>query len=280
MALLFVVLALTGCAQLKPLAEDLDLGKPDVSVASVAIAGFDTEHADLLFTLDVDNGNPIAVPLSALAYDLRVAGQSLVSGNSSERIELAAGKVTQVPLTVSVAFADLRRIYRSLVAQDEFEYDLEGQVAFDLPVIGAQKAPLSASGTLPVPRMPRISLAGISLGKVGLTGADVQVKLAVENPNTFGFDVRGMNFGLDVNQQNWGGGTLDQKVSIPAKGKSELVFPLSLDFARIGQSGFQLLVRSQRFDYRLNGAVELDTTLPLVKNLKIPFDVDGAASSL
>ena len=105
---LFVVLALTGCAQLKPLAEDLDLGKPDVSVASVAIAGFDTEHADLLFTLDVDNGNPIAVPLSALAYDLRVAGQSLVSGNSSERIELAAGKVTQVPLTVSVAFADLR----------------------------------------------------------------------------------------------------------------------------------------------------------------------------
>lgn len=274
------VLLTASCARIEPIAEELQLGKPQVSVAEVAVTDFDLERAELLVDLAIDNANPVPLPLAGIAYDLKVAGRSLVAGTADQQTRLAARSVSRVPLSVTVKFDDLRRIYRSLSGLDEFEYQLDGSVGVDLPLLGVQQVPLASSGRLPVPRMPRVRLAGVDLGTVGLTGAEVVLRLAVENPNTFGLDIKSMNFGIDVNQQNWGSGTIDQAVSLPAKARTELAVPLNLDFARIGQSGFQLLVRSERFDYRLSGGLELDTTLRRVRNLKLPFDVTGSASSL
>jgi len=179
---------------------------------------------------------------------------------------------------VTLKFDDLRKLPGELWQQDRFAYQLDTKIVVDLPIIGNYAIPLSKSGELPVPKMPVIKIKGVKIKNLSLTAAEVVAQVEIDNPNAFDLAFSDFDYQLDINQQNWGQGSISQRSSIPQKAKGMIEIPVKLNIMSMGKSAYQLLSSKQPLEYQLKGAMTLDTGIELLQNYRMPLDIKGTAS--
>ena len=273
--ILFFIFFLSGCAELTKHAETI---KPTARLTGTHLANINFEQADLVFDLAVVNQNPIAINLAGLNYDLKIENQSLISGVTAQGLEIKPASTSTVQLPVTLKFDDLRKLPGELWQQDRFAYQLDTTIVVDLPIIGNYAIPLSKSGELPVPKMPVIKVKGVKIKNLSLTAAEVVAQVEIDNPNAFDLAFSDFDYQLDINQQNWGQGSISQRSSIPQKAKGTIEIPLKLNIMSMGQTAYQLLSNKQPLEYQLKGAMTLDTGIELLRNYRMPLDIKGKAS--
>ena len=273
--LLFFIFFLSGCAELAKHAETI---KPTARLTGTRLANINFEQADLVFDMDVVNQNPVAINLAGLNYDLKIENQSLISGVTAQGLEIKPASTSTVQLPVTLKFDDLRKLPGELWQQDRFAYQLDTKIVVDLPIIGNYAIPLSKSGELPVPKMPVIKVKGVKIKNLSLTAAEVVAQVEIDNPNAFDLAFSDFDYQLDINQQNWGQGSISQRSSIPQKAKGTIEIPLKLNIMSMGQTAYQLLSSKQPLEYQLKGAMTLDTGIELLRNFRMPLDIRGKAS--
>jgi len=278
-ALMALVLALAGCAQLQQHAETI---KPTAKLTGASLTNISFDQADLLFDLAVENRNPVALDLSGLDYDFMIEGQSMVSGVTAEAIKLKANGTSQVQLPVSLKFDDLRQLGKKLGEdiwnKDRLQYDLQTTFRINLPVIGDYAIPVSKQGEVPVPKMPVIKFKGVKLKEMGFTSASVLAQVEVSNPNDFILGLKQLSYDLNINQAKWGSGQIEQATSIPEKGKAIIGIPLQLDLLSMGTAALTLLKDKPDLDYHLTGDATIDTGLELLKGVNVPLDLKGTTA--
>jgi len=273
--LLFFIFFLSGCAELAKHAETI---KPTARLTGTRLANINFEQADLVFDMDVVNQNPVAINLAGLNYDLKIENQSLISGVTAQGLEIKPASTSTVQLPVTLKFDDLRKLPGELWQQDRFAYQLDTKIVVDLPIIGNYAIPLSKSGELPVPKMPVIKVKGVKIKNLSLAAAEVVAQVEIDNPNAFDLAFSDFDYQLDINQQNWGQGSISQRSSIPQKAKGTIEIPLKLNIMSMGQTAYQLLSSKQPLEYQLKGAMTLDTGIELLRNFRMPLDIRGKAS--
>ena len=273
--LLFFIFFLSGCAELTKHAETI---KPTARLTGTRLANINFEQADLVFDMDVVNQNPVAINLAGLNYDLKIENQSLISGVTAQGLEIKPASTSTVQLPVTLKFDDLRKLPGELWQQDRFAYQLDTKIVVDLPIIGNYAIPLSKSGELPVPKMPVIKVKGVKIKNLSLAAAEVVAQVEIDNPNAFDLAFSDFDYQLDINQQNWGQGSISQRSSIPQKAKGMIEIPVKLDIMSMGKSAYQLLSSKQPLEYQLKGAMTLDTGIELLQNYRMPLDIKGKAS--
>ena len=147
-------------------------------------------------------------------------------------------------------------------------------------------AVLAACASLkPAVQTPRVGLTDLEVVDFGVFEQRYRLQLRVQNPNPGTLRIRGMDYTLHINDQEFARGVSDQPVTIPAFGEAqveiELVSSLAGVVAQLNELGKQ---GGDRLPYRLTGRVTIGSTgkgwlfglIPLSRSL--PFDYQGELS--
>jgi len=266
---------LMHCANLSDVLKQLDIQKPQVAVKDARLTSLSFDHVDLLFDVNINNPNSVGITMAGFDYELLINDNSFVKGDKQDRIEVKANGENRFDFPVSLQFSDLFQSIKSMIEQDSSGYQMKFGLLFDLPVLGKTKIPVSHSGSLPVPKLPGITVEDLKVKQLSLTGADLELKIGLTNPNGFGLDFNQFTYQLAINGQNWVTGISDRSLSINKKGQNTITVPVALDFLAIGRSVAQLLTSPQDLSYTLTGDVNLKSTAGILDVTKVPFTKSG-----
>ena len=181
-------------------------------------------------------------------------------------------------IPVSIPFKQLINTYKTISQQDSAEFQLKSGITVTLPVLGNIRIPVSYSGNFPVLKLPEIDFTGIYLKKLSLTRADLELKINIDNPNTFGLNTRAYSYKLFINDAHWADGTSTENIQIKEKSKQTVTIPISLNLFELGRTAYNVVSGNQSMRYRFVGDMNLKTTLPMVDDVAIPFDRTGNVS--
>ncbi len=277
-ALLAVLSLLNACAEMGQVMEAADIRAPAARVTSVNIASLSQEAVGLDLLLAVDNPNVIPVKLAGFDYTLNINGQAISSGQQRQGVKIPARGQGAVHIPVQLRMAELAKLVGNLADAEQLSYGVQASALVDLPVLGMQTLPAQAQGVLPVPKLPQVTLSGIKVRKMGLSGADLEVGIMVKNPNAFGVDIRKLSYQLKVNGKPWLSSALKQTLSLGERGSHQLTVPVSLNLVEIGSGIASALDKSAPLNYQINGDMNFDTSLPQLKDVAAPFDLSGQVS--
>lgn len=252
-ALLALLLAVGGCAALD---DEIARREPAVSVESARLGAVTFDSAEIVANVAIDNPNPVAIEVAGYAYDLSLEDRRLLEGERDADQRIAANDRSTVEVPLEFAFADVRDIARDLGSRDEVDYALALDLGIDVPVLGRRDMPVETSGSLPVPRLPTISLERLRVDELGWQRGQATLELAVVNPNGFGLDLDGLDYSLAIDGERWISGDAAVDSSVPARGAGRIDIPVELDFATIGRGAYRLLSGSGDLDYSLEGRLD------------------------
>jgi LEA14-like dessication related protein len=188
--------ALAGCAGLGGVLRQ-GITPPEVSVLSAAPTTVDFEGLTVAVDLRVQNPNPIGLRARGFAWQVDVEGGRVASGDAPGGLNLPANGAATSRVTARLRFADLANLVRLAEVKERIDLRVAGSVAVETP-IGAIDVPWSWTGDLPVPRLPRVELAGVRLGRQSFTETEVLVRLRVQNPNAFALPAASVKLDVDL----------------------------------------------------------------------------------
>jgi len=122
---------------------------PKLSAPSMRIESRDSTRANILVTVNVENPNVFDLPPIGIKYDYQVNRNSFIKGET-ESGNLAASAVTPLSVRLSVVYADLFRIFVSLLTSREVSSSISLTVDSGIPAFGGETFNLNISGSLPL----------------------------------------------------------------------------------------------------------------------------------
>lgn len=259
-----MILFLAGCTALRDLA---NIQRPAIEYSDMRLQSINFSEAVLLFDFAVNNPNPIGITASEYNYNFLVNDNSFLSGTQDKNVNIGANGESVLQIPVTLQFSELLNTFNSLLRSSAFDYDLNTEFVFDIPGLGLQRLPVNASGSLPVPKIPRFEFAGYNVNRISLSGADMELKISVTNPNRFPISLLDAEYILDVNGREWLNTSLREAVRVSADERSEIIIPVQLDAAQMGSVLFDIMGGSTEFDYSLKG------------NAKIGAEIEGFSFS-
>lgn len=174
---------LSGCAGLEGALRH-GITRPEVEVVSAQPTTVDFEGLTVAVDLRVQNPNAIGLRARGFSWQIFVEGARVASGDAPGGLTLPANGAATSRVTARLRFADLGNLVRVVEGKANVDLRVAGVVAVETP-IGAIDVPWSWTGELPVPKLPRVELAGIRPGRQSFTDTEVVVRLRVQNPNAF-----------------------------------------------------------------------------------------------
>lgn len=261
----------TGCAGLKNLAPR----KPTANVSGMHLNGISFQGLALVFDLKIENPNPFGISLAGFDYAFFLNNNRFLAGEQTETQNIQANGSSVVQFPISLNFSDLYSTYQGLKQADSVDYKIDIGFAFDLPVLGPVRVPVSRTGRIILPHPPRIALGGIKLRKLGLTGAELDLNLVFENPNAFSARLEKLNYRLSLSGKPIASGTSRQPMLLTQKGENSLTIPVFLNFAQAGRVLYRLLAQKQPLTYKLAGNLDLSAPAVKIARLSLPFQHAG-----
>lgn len=260
---------LAGCQSMQDVLNNAP--KPGAHVIGTSIRGLSLQNIVLLFDIEVQNPYAVALPLADLGYALTSNGKNFLEGSLKPTGTIPAhGKqVLQVPATVQ--FSSLASVLKGVKPGSVLPYTANFKIGVDTPVAGHVEVPLSKSGELPVPAVPRVEIASFAVDKLGLDQIKASAKLQIHNNNQFALDLSkfGAKFalaGVDI-----GSGKVAGPVSLPAGKDAAIDVPLSISPRAVGLSLVNLL-RGNQIAYNVSGTFDADSRFGPIS---LPFNHTG-----
>lgn len=237
-ALIGSALLLSGCAGLQRLAE-LSLTPPTVTLERTSIASLDFEGATIGLELTLKNPNDVAVQVARASWRLAVEESDVGEGELPGGVTIPSRGTAPFAVTVRVRWADVTRLAGRARRQEQVAYRVSGTVSVGTPV-GVMDLAFKHAGTLPVPRLPTLKLAGASADFASLTELGLQVALEVENPNGFPLPGATLTFDLLVNGVAVASGREATLAPLGARGRARLTLPLQVSLLGAGRAAATL----------------------------------------
>lgn len=249
--------------------------KPQVSFAGAKINGLSFDAVDLLFDVKIANANPVGITLAGFDYNFLINDNQFLQGDQEKQVNIPANGENTFQIPLSLNFTEVYNSVSTLRDRDSTEYKIDCGVSFDLPVLGRRRVPVSQAGTLPLLQLPKIGVKSLTLDNMSFSGADLNLKIRLTNPNAISFVLKNLDYQFDVNDRQWIDGSATRSMNLAAKGESILDIPISLNFMQMGQSVLQLLRGSEPLNYQFQGRLDLSSSLPLLGDVSLPFDRMG-----
>ena len=271
----FLAVFLSSCANLTQMLNQMNIKKPVAKVEDAKLTALSFEQVDLLFGIDINNPNSIGIALDGFDYDLLLNDNSFVSGDQNEKLDIAAGQTSRVNFPVSLKFTDIYDMYTSLRNIDSTKYQVKLGLIFNLPVLGDTRIPISHTGHLPIPKLPNISVKDLKVNNIGFTGANLDLKIAIDNPNAFSMIFDQLNYNFQVNGLEWISGKNTSSMQVDEKGAGIVTIPVKLDFLKMGQSVYQLINGTKGLNYKFSVYSHVSESISLLGNQSMPFEKAG-----
>ena len=264
-----------SCANLSQMLSQMNIKKPVAKVSDTKLTALSFEQVDLLFGIDITNPNSIGIALDGFDYDLLLNDNSFIKGVQNDKLDIAAGKTSRVNFPVSLKFTDIYAMYTSLRNIDSTKYQVKLGLIFNLPVLGDTRIPISHTGYFPIPKLPTISVKSLKVNNIGFTGANLDLKIAIDNPNAFWMIFDQLNYNFQINGLEWISGKNTSPMQVDEKGAGIVTIPVKLDFLKMGQSVYQLLNGTKELNYKFSGNVDMSSSISQLGNQSMPFEKAG-----
>ena len=267
-----LLIFLSGCATMRELAQ---AQQPNISLKNINLSEISFDNAKLMLDVEIENPNNFSVNLDGYNYDLALNKTPFVKGKFSEPQTINAGAKSNFKVPVEIKYKDLYDTFQSLVGKDKIDYDVLMGFDFNIPMLGKHTIPLKNKGSLPLPKIPKVKFDDMKLDNLSLSGADLNIKIIVENPNAFDITLNNFNYDLNVDGKEWAKSVSSDKINVPKKGENVLTIPVSIDFFTMGSAAYNAITSSKPLDYKLKGMMNIDTSLPIMKNVNVPLERAG-----
>jgi len=262
-----LVAGLLSCTTLSQLIQT-----PTVKLNQVKLTDFSFQDITLNFDLAVTNPNPFGIRLAGYDYDFGIQEQNFLSGDQTQDVQIIANQTSIVGVPVKIKFNELYQLFKAVQNQDEVNYQMKGHVHVTGPW-DILKIPFSTSGKFPAIKLPKIALADVKIQSLSLAGIKLDLNIEVDNPNIFGFSLNNFNYNIALGGKKVASGDNTQATAIPQKGKTNLRFPIDLNFAALG-SFLTSALQKGTIDYELTGGTSIATEFG---NVQLPMNNIGAA---
>lgn len=147
-------------------------------------------------SVKINNRNPYQLPISALNGQLWLEGKPWLNIDNAALSGLPAQSAVSVDLQWGLIFDELLTRAANVYQAGAAEFTLKLSPTVQVPVLGPQALNWESTFTVPVPKVPKVSLADWSVKKISFSQISLALSLAVENPNAFGINTQGWQ--LDV----------------------------------------------------------------------------------
>lgn len=270
-----IAFLLSHCADLMKVLQQGTIQKPAVRVSGAKLSGLSFEQADLLFDIEITNPNAVGISLSGFDYDLLLNNNSFLKGEQDKKMEIKANDLATFPLPLSLNYENIIKTFQSLKDADDVAYTLNTGLSFDLPVLGPMRIPVSTSGKVPMLKLPKINLKSLKLTSLSFTGAQFDLAIGVNNPNSWGMIVDALQYGFSINGKQWIDGQTTRKINVDGKHDNVIQIPFSLNFLEIGSGVYNIITNGKGLNYSLTGQADLSSSMEMLGNFQLPLDLSG-----
>jgi len=248
---------------------------PKLSPGTVRISKIDFSGLELACGVNVENPNGFPIPFPTLNWNYDVNGVSVLKSSFAGAGEIAAGAAGAAVITVGVAFADILAAASSAVNSGDLKTNLALDTALPIPALNEMKSVLDIPGTIPVLKKPEISFQGISLKSMGTT-MEFVVSWALDNANSFGFDIGEFNYDFKVNNTAWARGRIDNPPKVKANGKTVIPLTVSVSALSAVTELIGIINKGAQVDYSCTGNMSLQGGFPGLEKLDLPLNLQGS----
>lgn len=255
---LLCLVILTGCSAL----EEARWQEPEVSVTGTELVRLTPTGADLEARFNVSNPNAFAITLGALDYDLAVNGSRLFSGEQTQGDRLEAGAEQEVRLPVTLEFSELVDFVSNFAQRDALAYEIATGMSFEIPVVGRVRVPATASGEVPIPRLPTLEVFNLRTERIGIGGADMILSLRLQNPNVFDLVIDRFSYEFALDNYRVAGGESRQRVTLEENSDGMVEIPLNVSFVEAGTSVYRAIMNGEPLMYGLSFETDVRSSLP------------------
>jgi len=241
-----------GCGKIGEVIKQV-VSPPEVQLNNFLIKSIDNQRMNFMLELRVKNPNPVGVTFSGMDYQIDLAAKPLLTGRNADKLKLAASGESRVTVPVSAAYADVLAVYDALgnLDQDRVPFRVSGKTYINTP-IGDFPLPFNLEGDLPVVRPAKINDVALKLDRLSFSGATLNLKLKIFNPNSFSLGIASANYSLVMDGNDFAAGSIGQS-EIPAKSTGSISLPVSLSFSGMQSAAYSLLMKgSAEYQFLLN----------------------------
>ncbi len=256
---------LSGCAMVKE-----HVKQPEVDLRDVQVVAMSLADVQLAFDLDVRNPNPVGISMQDLSYRLELANKTFSNGTLGERLRIGANQQSRITLPLTLRYSDVLDSLTDLGGKDELDYRISGEAKFGLFAI-----PYSQSGSIPVPRLPDVSVQSLRVNGLSLSGAQLAVGLKVNNTNRFPIRFNGLDYQIKLGDASVLNGESTQPFAVEPNRTETLPLSLNLDYGQIAGLT-QVLKQGGSLPVAFTGNLKIpgatsEVTLPYQWSGDVPF---------
>lgn len=155
------------------------------------------------------------------------------------------------------------------------------RIAFALMIVAALSVAAFAAGN-----EPQVSLKSISVKSFSLSSgaADLMVYLDVENTSGAEITLKDVSYKLKLNGQDAGHGKQEKDIKLPARSKTTVEMPLTVDLTALPGITWSALTSGFKLHYDLDAEFSVPVLAIFTHKVKTSFNgdftIDDAASSV
>ncbi len=258
-------LVLSGCAVVKEYVKEPQVELRDVRVVSMSLA-----DAQLAFDLDVHNPNPLGLSMQGLSYRLDLEDKTFFRGALDEQLRIGANDRSRVTLPFTLRYTDVLGSLSALGRNDALRYRISGEAKF-----GPFAIPYAKAGSLPLPRLPDVSVQSLRVDRLTLSGAQLALGLKVKNANRFPIRFNGLDYQLKLGEASVLNGRSTEPLSVKPDRSGTLRLRLTLDYGQIANV-MQALQQARSLPVAFSGHLKVpgardEVTLPYQWRGEVPL---------
>ncbi|MCL2374251.1 MAG: LEA type 2 family protein [Treponema sp.] len=255
---------------------------PALSFGQMRITQIDFAGIELAWDVNVENTNMFPIPFPNLDWDYEVNGVPVMRSNFAGSGHIAAGAAGAAVITAGLAYADILRALGGAANVSEAAGNLSlginpADIGFPLALMeaGSVQNILNIRETIPILRPPEISFQGITRRALGLNRMEFAVIWAVENRNSFGFEIGEFNYEFRVNGGLWGQGNMANPPRALANSRTLIPVNIVLTAPAIVQELVTIISQGANVNYAATGNMSFLADLPGLEELNFPLDFSG-----
>lgn len=220
-----ILVLLAGCIS----GGDLAAIIPTVKFNSLELKGLTWEDIDVDFKFDVDNPNPIDIPLQRFNYGLDLSDIEIISGDSPDGLNLEAEGQSVVTLPLNLSFGGIYDLVEAARGVDTLPFRLRGGFGWDTD-IGPVDIDFDEDGEFPALRMPDMELGDLGVTSIDGDSANFNLGLDVDNDHGSTLDFDNVDFAVKFGGVSVASGKEDTIGSVEGASSRTLDIPFGVDY--------------------------------------------------
>jgi LEA14-like dessication related protein len=219
-----IALLLVGCA-----GTEFSQFLPTVKFKRFDVNTIDFTEIGVDFVFDVENPNPVDIPLERFDYALAFEEIDVLTGNNPDGLQLTAEGSSELALPVTIDFEGIYEVAQAARGEDDIGYGLRGGFGFDTDV-GPVDIAYAEEGDFPALRTPKITLGQLRFDGAGGDRADFSLDFDIDNDHGSNLLFQNLDFEMKFAGTKVGAGVVEELGEVPGASSQTFSIPFSVDY--------------------------------------------------